>query len=168
AIASSPELSSYYGLYTVWDATSASTLTSVLPARGAASSHQYDILSLDLTKRDNIRQVTERINAQMSARQIPPIRALILNAGLQDFGKQSWTDDGVDVSFAANYLSHSLLTLLLLESMDKEAVPMASEINATSGAYVEEKYKTLVDGEANFEAIDKGTWSSAEEDHGFR
>ena len=38
-----------------------------------------------------------------------------------DFGKQSWTDDGFDVTFAANYLGHWLLTLLLLESMNKEA-----------------------------------------------
>jgi NAD(P)-dependent dehydrogenase (short-subunit alcohol dehydrogenase family) len=46
---------------------------------------------------------------------------LILNAGFQDFGKQSWTDDGFDVTFAANYLGHWLPTLLLLKSMNKEA-----------------------------------------------
>jgi len=44
-----------------------------------------------------------------------------LNAGFQDFGKQSWTDDGLDTTFAANYLGHWLLTLLLLTSIDKEA-----------------------------------------------
>jgi NAD(P)-dependent dehydrogenase (short-subunit alcohol dehydrogenase family) len=59
--------------------------------------------------------------ARVSAGQIPPIRALILNAGFLDFGKQSWTDDGLDVTFAANYLGHWLLTLLLLRSMDKKA-----------------------------------------------
>lgn len=52
----------------------------------------------------------------------------MLNAGFQDFGKQQWVqvldddDDnkGIDVTFAANYLGHWLLVLLLLESMDKE------------------------------------------------
>lgn len=52
---------------------------------------------------------------------MPPIRALILNAGVLDFGKQTWTSDGFDVTFASNYLGHWLLTLLLLQSMDKEA-----------------------------------------------
>ena len=60
------------------------------------------------------------VQARISAGTIPPIRALILNAGFQDFGKQSWTDDGLDTTFAANYLGHWLLTLLLLESLDKE------------------------------------------------
>lgn len=57
----------------------------------------------------------------MSAGEIPPLLALILNAGFQDFGKQSWTDDGSNVMFAAHYLGPWLLTLLLLKSMDKEA-----------------------------------------------
>lgn len=52
---------------------------------------------------------------------IPPIRALVLNAGFQDFGNQSWTDDGLDTNFATNYLGHWLLTLLLLGSVDREA-----------------------------------------------
>ena len=58
---------------------------------------------------------------RVSAGEIPPIRVLILNADFQDLGKQSWTDDGLDTTFAANYLGHWLLTLLLLKSMDKEA-----------------------------------------------
>lgn len=134
-IASSPELSTNHGVYTVRDATSAPTLTSAL-ARGALM-HHHDILSLDLTKLDNVRQVAEDINvscpmeecyqsanlhqARVAARSIPPIRALILNAGFQEFGNQSWTDNGLDVTFAANYLGHWLLVLLLLKSMDKEA-----------------------------------------------
>ena len=52
---------------------------------------------------------------------IPPICVLILNAGFQDFGKQIWTDDGLDVTFTANYLGHWLLTLLLLQSLDKDS-----------------------------------------------
>lgn len=51
---------------------------------------------------------------------MPPIRALILNAGSHSFALQTWTSDGLDTTFAANYLGHWLLTLLLLQSMDKE------------------------------------------------
>ena len=59
-IASESKLSVYHGLYTVRDATSAPTLASAL-ARGT-SSHPHDVLSLDLTKLDDVRQVAEGIN----------------------------------------------------------------------------------------------------------
>lgn len=61
----------------------------------------------------NIRQ------ARVSSGELPPIRVLVLAAGFQDFGNQSWTKDGLDTTFAANYLGHWLLTLLLLKSMDR-------------------------------------------------
>ena len=40
--------------------------------------------------------------------------------------------------------------------------------NTTTKAFEEEKYKTFVYDEAGFEAIAKGTWSSAKEDQSFR
>lgn len=119
-IVSQPELAAYHGLYTVRDATSASAaaLSSIL---AGSPSHQHDVLSLDLTKLQSVRRMAETINARVSASDIPPIRTLILNAGFQEFEKQSWTEDGLDTSFGANYLGHWLLTLLLLDSMDKES-----------------------------------------------
>jgi short-subunit dehydrogenase len=59
-IVSKSELSAYHGLYLVRDATSAPALTSAL-SRGALS-HPRDIISLDLTKLTNVRQVAEGIN----------------------------------------------------------------------------------------------------------
>lgn len=59
-IASKPELSAYHGLYTVRDATSAPALTSALSR--SAPSHPHDVLSLDLTKLNNVRQVAGDIN----------------------------------------------------------------------------------------------------------
>ncbi|KAF2503073.1 putative short-chain dehydrogenase [Lophium mytilinum] len=174
-IALKPELSAYYGLYTVRDVAHASTLTSTLTKD---ATHQHDIVSLDLTKLDNVRQVAEGINARVLAGDIPPISALILNAGFQDFGKQSWTDDGFDVTFSANYLGHWLLTLLLLKSIDKEAgriVVIGSQShdpkdprNAVTKAFEKPEYKTFVSDAASFEAIAKGTWSPATEDASFR
>lgn len=170
-IASSAELSLYHGLYTVRDAASAPVLTSALQRGG--SSHPRNILSLDLTKLDQVRQVAEGINTRISAGQIPPIRALVLNAGGQDFGNQSWTEDGLDVTFAANYLGHWLFTLLLLKSMDKNvgriiivgshAHDPNDKKNNITGAFNEEKWKTFVEDESQFEAIAKGTWSSAKD-----
>lgn len=116
-ITSSPDLSFYHGIYTVRNADNAPSLSSVLS--NASSSHTSDVLSLDLTDLDSVRQVSRAINERISNQEIPPIRALILNAGFQDFGKQTWTPDGYDTTFKANYLGHWLLTLLLLKSMDK-------------------------------------------------
>ncbi|KAJ8132226.1 hypothetical protein O1611_g1389 [Lasiodiplodia mahajangana] len=116
-IASKPEFSTYHGIYAVRNAAQAPALTSALTH---SPTHVHNVLSLDLTKLDNVRAVAQHINARVSAGEIPPIRALIINAGFQDFGNQSWTSEGLDTTFAANYLGHWLLTLLLLESLDKE------------------------------------------------
>lgn len=110
------EFAGCHGLYAVRDATSAPALHSVL---AKSPSHSHEIVSLDLTKLDSVRQVAETINARVAEGAIPPIRALILGAGVSTFGNQFWTDDGLDLTFAANYLGHWLLTLLLLKSMDK-------------------------------------------------
>ncbi|KAK4164100.1 hypothetical protein QBC43DRAFT_318715 [Cladorrhinum sp. PSN259] len=171
-IASTPELSAYHGVYTVRDATAAPALVAALGP--GTSSHTHDIISLDLTKVDDIRSVAESINNRVSTNDIPPIRALILNAGFQEFGKQSWTDEGLDSTFAVNYFGHWLLTLLLLKSMDKEGgriIVLGSQAhdphdqrNNATGAFKEERYQTILHDAAGFEAIAKGTWSSAEED----
>ncbi|RYO88773.1 hypothetical protein DL764_008690 [Monosporascus ibericus] len=164
--ASKSELSAYHGLYAVRDTSHAPVLTSAL-AHGAT--HPYDVVALDLTRLDNVRVVAEGINARVSAGEIPPIRALILNAGFLDFGKQTWTAHGLENTFAANYLGHWLLTLLLLKSMDKQAgriVVIGSQAhnpkdprNAMGRAFVDPKYQTIVTDAARFEAISKGSWS---------
>lgn len=116
-IASQPEFAVYHGLYTVRDENSKANLEYAL---ADSSSHPHEILSLDLSNLDSVRQTAEAINLRVSKGDIHPIRALILNAGFQDFGSQAWTDDGLDRTFTANYLGHWLLTLLLLKSMNKE------------------------------------------------
>ncbi|KAI1475541.1 putative short-chain dehydrogenase [Daldinia eschscholtzii] len=169
-LTSQPKYSGYHDLLVVRDATRASALKSVL----SKTSHSHDIVSLDLTNLDNVRQVAETINARVATGEIPLIQTLILNAGFQDFGKQVWTEDGFDVTFSANYLGHWLLTLLLLKSMDKGSgriVVVGSqshdpydERNDSTQAFADEKHKTFVNDQASFAAIAKGTWSSAQED----
>ncbi|KAI1660721.1 putative short-chain dehydrogenase [Daldinia decipiens] len=171
---SQPNFNGYHSLFAVRDATKASALRSAL----SNASHPYDVISLDLTNLDNVRQVAEVINSRVAAGEIPPIQALILNAGFQDFGKQIWTEDGFDVTFIANYLGHWLLTLLLLKSMNKDSgriVVIGSQShdpydkrNDSTEAFADEKHKTFVKDQAGFEAIAKGTWSSAQEDPSWR
>ncbi|KFA68495.1 hypothetical protein S40285_05403 [Stachybotrys chlorohalonatus IBT 40285] len=172
-IASKPEFSSYHGIYTVRDATSAPALTAALEG----ATHPHDIVSLELTNLDSVRRVADTINGRVSAGEIPPIRALILNAGSQDFGKQTWTAQGLDTTFASNYLGQWLLTVLLLKSLDKQAgriVVLGSQAhdpkdprNDMTGAFKKHEHKTLITDAARFEAIAKGEWSSKTEDATF-
>lgn len=129
-IANSPELAEYHGLYTVRSSSKAQLPTLLAQAGSASSngitvpgreqSHTHELIPLDLTSQRSIRDAALAINERVAAGDIPPIRALVLNAGFQDFGKQQWLDDGLDVTFASNYLGHWLLVLLLLKSMDRE------------------------------------------------
>ncbi|KAI1390089.1 putative short-chain dehydrogenase [Hypoxylon trugodes] len=173
-VSSEPKFNGYHSLFAVRDAKQAPALESVL----SKESHSHELVSLDLANLDHVRQVAEDINARVARGEIPPIQALILNAGFQDFGKQIWTEDGFDVTFRANYLGHWLLTLLLLKSMNKESgriVVIGSQShdpydkrNESTGVFTEERYKTVVTDQAGFDAIAKGTWSSAKEDPSWR
>lgn len=97
-----PELRVYYGLYTAREASTATALRSALHD----PRHSHDILSLDLARPAQVREVAAAINARVPSGEIPPIRALILNAGYQELTTQTWTEDGFDMSFATNYRGH--------------------------------------------------------------
>ncbi|OTA62229.1 NAD(P)-binding protein [Hypoxylon sp. EC38] len=117
-IVSRPELAAYHGLYAVRESSSSQRLRSAL-RDATVGPHSHDIVSLDLTRLDAVRDVATTINARVAAGEIPPIRALILNAAYLEFEEQTWTAEGFDTSFAATYLGHWLLTLMLLQSVDR-------------------------------------------------
>ncbi|KAI0535894.1 hypothetical protein GGR58DRAFT_503871 [Xylaria digitata] len=165
-IISMTELSDYYSIYTVRSALSSATnLQSVLSS--APKTCRYDVQSLDLSRLANVREFADNINARVAAGEIPPIRALILNAAMNDMGKQSFTEDGFDTGFASNYLSHWLLTLLLLQSMDHKegrilVVGSATHdvnhpIHNLTGFFDDENWKVFFRDD-NIESIAKGTW----------
>ncbi|KAI0903203.1 putative short-chain dehydrogenase [Ustulina deusta] len=170
-LASHQQFAEYHCLYAVRNATSAPDLHKAIGPEG--QSHPREVISLNLTNLDNVRDVAETINTRVSDGKIPPIKAIILNAGFQDFGKQVWTDS-FDTTFVANYLGHWLLTLLLLKSMDKSSgriVVIGSQShdphdkrNDSTGAFDDEKYKTVIQDQSTIDAIARGSWSSAEED----
>ncbi|CAG8983802.1 hypothetical protein HYALB_00006768 [Hymenoscyphus albidus] len=155
-IVASPEFAGYHGLYLVREAASATGLDSVLATN---PSNSHDVLSMDLTDMDSVRQAAKVINSRISSGQIPPIKLLILNAGYNDQGKQAWTKDGLDITFGANYLGHWLLTLLLLQSMNIDS----GRIVLRNKAFANEKYKIILRDENTFAAIAKGDWSPAQE-----
>jgi NAD(P)-dependent dehydrogenase (short-subunit alcohol dehydrogenase family) len=108
--------STYYGLYMVRNPATATALQKLL--QRAPASHKHSVEALDLGELKAVRALAASINRRIASGEIPPIRALIWNAGYQEAEGQEFSKDGFALSFQANYLSHWLLTLLLLKSMD--------------------------------------------------
>ncbi|CAN8101873.1 unnamed protein product [Discula destructiva] len=174
-IAMNLDLKTYHGIYTARDAISATKLDATLrdaelPA--TAPSHTYEKLSLDLSRLGEVRKVAADINSRVKVGRIPPIHALVLNAGLEEFEQQTWTGDGLDLTFASNYLGHWLLTLMLLESMDREKGRVVwitswshnpqDRRNLGKGAFSESRYRQFITDD--LEPIAKGTWSANKDD----
>lgn len=173
-LVSTPDLAAYRGLFTVRDASSPKLLWSALElARSPEGAVPDNILSLDLSKLSHVRQVAAAINEQVEKGKIPPLRAIVLNAGFCEFTSQTCTDDGFDMSFAANYLGHWLLTVLLLRSMDRECgrvVVIGSDtadphnkLNGYVGQYKEPKWQSILSGDS-VDPIAFGSWSTNTED----
>lgn len=149
--------------------------------------HQHDILPLNLANLASVRSFAERINDRVRHGSLPPIRALVLNAGWQEQTTHTLTGDGFDASFQVNYLSQFLLTLLLLRSMDKtrgRIVVLGSWTHDTAhpgnklGGYAdmytdeyERIFRSSVSGvddaiDGAIDDIARGRWSSAEKHPG--
>ncbi|KAF5671736.1 short-chain alcohol dehydrogenases/reductase [Fusarium heterosporum] len=110
--------SNYVGVYTVRKAATATQLKKALSY--APASHKHDIVELDLSSLASVRTMAAEINRRVATRDIPPIRALILNAAYQDHEQLTMTEDEYETSWHVNFLANQLLALLLLQSMDKE------------------------------------------------
>jgi NAD(P)-dependent dehydrogenase (short-subunit alcohol dehydrogenase family) len=105
-------------IYVVRDPANAEWLKAIL--KRAPKDHQHEILPLDLTSLDSVRTFAADINKRVASGFLPPLQAVILNAGIQDVTSKRFTNDGMERTFEVNYLANFLLVLLLLGSMDKQ------------------------------------------------
>lgn len=113
-----PEAATHTGLYVVRNPDAAVNLKAIL--KSAPPTHDYRVFAIDQSRLANVREAAADINKQVADGNLPPIRAVILNAGAQDTASQVFTEDGFDSMFAINYLANFSLVLLLLQSMDTE------------------------------------------------
>ncbi|MAD83246.1 MAG: hypothetical protein CL912_09785 [Deltaproteobacteria bacterium] len=114
----SPYALTHSAIYAVRDPAKATDLKAALTK--APEGHKYVLLPIDLTSQSSIRSFATDVNTRVSSGSVLPISALILNAGVQDTAREYFTDDGFERTFFVNYLANFLLTLLLLQSMDKQ------------------------------------------------
>lgn len=77
-----PDLASNQTIYTVRKASSAPQLSKALSR--APSAHVHQTLDLDLGSLASVHKLAANVNEQVASGKIPPIRALILNAGYQE------------------------------------------------------------------------------------
>lgn len=90
------------------------------------SAGQVVFLHLDLADLDSVRAFAETVK-----RQFPKIDTLICNAGVMNTPYQM-TGDGFELQFQTNFLSHFLLTHLLIESINQSDDPRVINICSSS------------------------------------
>ena len=72
-----------------------------------------EVLPLDLSRQGSIRAFVETFRRG----QYPPLAGIVCNAGLQNAGAPTKTEEGYETTFAVNHLGHYLLTRLLLPDL---------------------------------------------------
>jgi NAD(P)-dependent dehydrogenase (short-subunit alcohol dehydrogenase family) len=70
-------------------------------------------MTLDLASLASVR----RFVGDFGRRELPPLRAIVCNAGIQIVSAPTHTEDGFETTFAVNHLGHFLLVNLLLRHL---------------------------------------------------
>jgi NAD(P)-dependent dehydrogenase (short-subunit alcohol dehydrogenase family) len=83
-------------------------------ARRIGSFAQVEAMRLDLASLQSVRDFVDEIGRRLDAGNLPPLYALVCNAGVQSGGKLTFTADGFESTFGVNHLAHFLLVNLLL------------------------------------------------------
>jgi len=79
--------------------------------KAVSNSQNVEAMLLDLASLDSIRSFVR----EFGNRNLPPLQAVVCNAGVQFIQRQTYTKDGFDTTFGVNHLGHFLLVNLLLE-----------------------------------------------------
>ncbi len=94
-------------------------------------SARVEAMSLDLASLASVRGFAGELARRIEARELPPLHALVCNAGVQNAGKKTFTTDGFESTFGVNHLGHFLLVNLLLPRL----APPARVVVVASGTH---------------------------------
>ena len=100
-------------------------------AAAPASSARVEAMRLDLASLASVREFTGEVARRIEAQELPPLHALVCNAGVQSAGKKTFTADGFESTFGVNHLGHFLLVNRLLPQL----VPPARVVVVASGTH---------------------------------
>src|SRR6266700_4901904 len=93
-------------------------------------------MPLDLASLASIRSFAR----DFAERDLPPLRSVVCNAGLQVISGTAYTQDGFETTFGVNCLGHFLLVNLLLHHL----VAPARIVFVSSGTHIPTRKKTLL------------------------
>jgi len=115
------EASTQHGIYT-YHPSAPGTLQSLLEKR-APEGHTYELVPLDLSDTSGIRDFCKGVNERVREGKLGRIGGMILIAGgiftsRIDKAGLEFSHEGVEMTFAVNYVANFLLSVLLLRSME--------------------------------------------------
>src|SRR6202007_2157617 len=84
---------------------------------GAGGSGQVEAMPLDLASLESVRAFAAELSKRLSAEIIPPLHAVVCNAGVNPLNTKTTTVDGFESTFGINHLGHFLLVNELLPSL---------------------------------------------------
>jgi NAD(P)-dependent dehydrogenase (short-subunit alcohol dehydrogenase family) len=102
----------------------------VADLRGGGATGTVEARALDLGSLADVRRFADTFLADLRGAALPPLRALVCNAGLQ-FTHRATSADGFEATFAVNHLGHYLLTHRLVGAL----VPPARIVFVGSGPH---------------------------------
>jgi len=105
-------LAAYPDAHLLWASRSVAAATAT--AQALSPQGRVRVLPLDMTALANVRTLAGTVQADLAAGQLPPLQALVCNAGIQFAEGVHWTADGIEETFGVNHLAHFLLVELLL------------------------------------------------------
>lgn len=76
-------------------------------------STQIEAMALDLASLDSVRSFVQAFGE----RELPPLQAIVCNAGIQIVSGTTYTKEGFETTFGVNHLGHFLLVNLLLRRL---------------------------------------------------
>jgi NAD(P)-dependent dehydrogenase (short-subunit alcohol dehydrogenase family) len=82
---------------------------------------KVSIEALDLALLSNVRAFADNVAARVSTSKLPPISAIVCNAFAWSLMDTKYSKNGYELGFQVSHLSHFVLVLKLLSSMDKES-----------------------------------------------
>jgi len=88
---------------------------------GAGVAGQVETMSLDLASLASVRAFAAELTKRLSTGTIPPLRAVVCNAGVNPLNTKTVTADGFESAFGINHLGHFLLINELLPVLQSSA-----------------------------------------------
>ena len=104
--------------------------------KNKTGNEQVEWMPLDLASLDSVRAFAREV----TVRDLPPLHAVICNAGLQVASGTTYTQDGFETTFGVNCLGHFLLVNLLL----RQLVAPARIVFVSSDLHDPESSKTFM------------------------